>query len=66
MSKRAIFVPKGETGISGTVQRCFSVYFRFIGASEKSHLVKEGKMLCSNWMRRRERPALQRGRCLKI
>ena len=61
MSGRAIFVPKGETGISGTVHRCFSVCLRFIRASEKSHLVKEGKMLCNSWMRRRERPALQGG-----
>lgn len=66
MSKRAIFVPKGETGISGTFHHYFSVYLRFIGASERSHLVEEGKMLCSNLMRRRERPTLQRGRCLKI
>ena len=48
VSGRSVFVLEGETGISGTVHHCFSAYLRFIGASEKSHLVKEGKMLCNN------------------
>lgn len=61
VSRGAVFVPEGETRIPGTVHRCFSVHLRFIGASEKSHLVEEGKMLCNNRMRQRERPALQRG-----